>query len=67
MRYLVRELYYLGNSEIAWNSTSCRVDENLSVRMQMMETCGTRELFLLLKLEISFFPETVEWTSYASK
>lgn len=33
----------------------------------MMEKYCTRELFLVLRLEISFFPETVEWVFYVSE
>lgn len=57
---LVRKLYYLGNPEIAWNSMSCRVDKNVSVRMQMMGKRCIGELCLVLRLERSFFPESIE-------
>lgn len=67
MGYSVREFYYPSNPETVWNSVSYRVDENLCVRMPVMEKCCTGEQFLVLTLERSFFPETVECTSYASQ
>lgn len=60
MGYLMRKLYYLGNPEIAWNSMSYRVDKNLNVGMQIMGKYCIGELWLVLKLERSFFPESIE-------